>query len=100
MAEYEQFSAEHYRDWHTAPAVLYPADTTREPLRGTLERRRFDLVFESDDQTVTIPRTFLTALDPGDHPGELRFTVERLRWKAIVFTPARDLGWIYWAAGR
>jgi hypothetical protein len=45
-------------------------------------------------------RKSLTGLDYGDRPGELRFTVEGLALEAIVFTPARELGWIYWAAGR
>ncbi|MFJ9819696.1 hypothetical protein ACIRU3_31425 [Streptomyces sp. NPDC101151] len=100
LAEYQEFSAQHHREWNTAPAVLHFNDG-REPLVGTLERQTANrLLFESQTQKVTIFRKNLTALDYGDRPGQLRFTVENLPLETIVFTPARELGWIYWAAGR
>ncbi|MFB6677154.1 hypothetical protein ACFCWG_33065 [Streptomyces sp. NPDC056390] len=98
-AEYQEFSAQVKRETHTAPAVLYFVDA-REPWTGIVERQRSFLLFESATHKLTIFRKFLTALDPGDSPGELRFTVEGLPLKSIVLKPARELGWIYWAAGR
>jgi hypothetical protein len=99
-AEYQEYTSQWHRDSYTAPAVLHFNDG-REPLVGTLERESEDhLLFESQTQSIMIFRKYLTALDPGDRPGELRFTVEGLPLETIVFTPARELGWIYWAAGR
>ncbi|WP_405482979.1 hypothetical protein [Streptomyces sp. NBC_00009] len=97
--EYQEMSAQARREMQTAPAVLYFVDE-REPWVGTVERQRDSLLFESGAHRVTIFRQFLTAFVPGDSPGELRFTVEGLPLKSIVLKPARELGWIYWAAGR
>ncbi|MGA5041678.1 hypothetical protein ACPCA8_32175 [Streptomyces capoamus] len=97
--EYQEFQARLDRESRTAPAVLY-FDDGQDPLVGTLERQRQHLLFKSENRTVTIFRSFLTALDPGDKPGELRFTIDRSPLAAIVFTPVREIGWIYWAAGR
>ncbi|MGI5143815.1 hypothetical protein [Streptomyces sp. CA-106110] len=99
-AAYQAGHAEHHREWNTAPAVAYFIDG-REPLVGTLKRQTATrLLFESPTHTEMIFRRNLTALDYGDRPGEFRFTVEGRALEAIVFTPARELGWIYWAAGR
>ncbi|MFP1628117.1 hypothetical protein ACLB9X_23785 [Streptomyces sp. 5K101] len=100
MEEFEAFNAHHHREWTTADAVLHHADESREPLTGTLELHRYSLVFKSVERDITIFRQFLTALDPGDVPGELRFTIVELPWTSITFTPAREEGWIYWADGR
>jgi hypothetical protein len=97
--EYQAASAQIQREIQTAPAILHFVDE-REPWVGTVERQRSSLWFESGVHRVTIFRRFLTALDSGDSPGELRFTVEGLPLESIVLKPARELGWIYWAAGR
>jgi hypothetical protein len=97
--EYREVSAQADRENRIASAVLY-FDDGREPLVGTLERQQQHLLFTSGDRTVTIFRTFLTALDAGDSPGEFRFMLDKPPLRSIVFTPVREVGWIYWAAGR
>lgn len=99
-ATWDAIRAQSHADWNTAPAVLHPLDEARPSLHGTLELQRFALIFTAGDFTLHIYRRWISALNPGETPGELRFELTGVSWRAVVLTPTEDRGWIHWAAGR